>query len=151
MQDGDGKADGVTKLTLRVDCVRGSTVPIRAAPSTPGTPAEEVAPSAVDEEGGAPEQASTSDKKRRRMERNKRKSEKKKLNKLKSKGEKNEPRPPSGETVSNADNSTVQGHNPPVVTTTTPVDFPSGEGGGDLVEKVEGGEEDGWMDWQDWQ
>ena len=33
--------------------------------------------------------------------------------------------------------------NPPFVTTTTPVDFPSGEGGGELVEKAEGG---GWMD-----
>ena len=133
-QDGEGKAEGVAKLTLLTERVRElSTASIMSASSsTPGTPAEEVASSAVDEgEGGVPEQGGTLSK-----------SQKKKLRKKKNKGEKNSPRPPSGETVHNADDSTIQDRNPPVVAATPPVDIPNGEGEGELVEKVASGEED---------
>jgi hypothetical protein len=103
-----------------------------ARSSTPGTPAEEVASSAVDEEeSGAPEQAGTSSRKKSKKER-----KREKRNKNKNKGEKSSPHPPSWETVCNADNSTIQDHNPPVI------DIPSAEGEGELVEKVASDEED---------
>jgi hypothetical protein len=142
-QDGDGKADGPTKLTLLTERVRElSTASIMtASSSTPGTPAEEVASSAVDEEeSGAPEQAGTSNKTKTKKEREREKKKNKK--KDKKKGEKNSPHPPSGETMHNADNSTIQDRNPPVVATTPPVDIPSGEGEGELVEKAASSEED---------
>jgi translation initiation factor IF-2 len=147
-QDGDGKADGATKLTLLTDRVRElSTASIMSASSsTPGTPAEEVASSAVDEEeSGAPEQGGTLSKKKTKKEKEKEKKEKereKKKNKKKNKGEKNSPHPPSGETVHNADNSSIQDRNPPVVANPPSVDIPSGEGEGELVEKVASSEED---------
>ena len=140
-QDGDGKPDGATKLTLRTDRVRElSTASIMSASSsTPGTPAEEVASSAVDDEkGGAPGQAGTLTKNQKKREREK----ERKKNKNKNKGEKNSPHPPSAETVHNADDSTIQDRNPPVVATIPPVDIPNGEGEGELVEKVESNEED---------
>ena len=137
-QDGDGKANGAaTKLTLRTDRVRelSTASMMSSSSSAPGTPAEEVASSAVDEEEvGTPDQPGTSAK------------SKKKKKKKKNKGEKNSPRPPSGGTVSNADNSTVQDCNPPVVATTPPADIPNhegeGDGDGELVEKVASGDED---------
>jgi hypothetical protein len=148
-QDGDGKADGATRLTLRMDRVRElSTASIRpASSSTPGTPTEEVASSAVDEEEpGAPEQVCTLSRKRTRKEKEKEKKErereKKKKKKKKNKGEKNSPHPPSGETVHNADNSSIQDRNPPVVANPPSVDIPSGEGEGELVEKAASDEED---------
>jgi hypothetical protein len=134
-QDGDGKADGVTKPTLRLDRVRElSTASVMSASSTPGTPADEIVSSAVDEEeGGAPEQAGTSSKSKKKKRRGKNKN---------NRGEKNSPRPPSGKTASNADDLIVQDTKPPVVATTTLVDIPGGEGEGELVEKVPSGEED---------
>jgi hypothetical protein len=60
--------------------------------------------------------------------------------KQKKKGEKNSPRPPSGEAVKDANNSTVQDPKP---VATAPVDIPSGEGDGELVEKVDSGGGDG--------
>jgi hypothetical protein len=137
-QGGDEKAGGVTKLTLLTDRVRElSTASIMSASSsTPGTPAEDVASSAVDEEGGASEQGGTLTKSQKKKQRQRER------NKNKNKGEKNSPRPPSRETVHNADDSTTQDRNPPVVPTTAPVDIPNGEGEGELVEKVASGEED---------
>ena len=131
MRDDDGKAEAATKLTLLTDRVRElSTASIMSASSsTPGTPAEDVASSAVDEEEGS--RAGTSAK-----------NKKKKKNKKKNKGEKNSPHPPSTETVRNTDDSTTQDRNPPVVATTAPVDIPIVEGEGELVEKEASGGED---------
>jgi hypothetical protein len=110
-----------------------------ASSPTPGTPAEEVASSAVDgEECGAPEQVHT-------LSWREKKKIKRRIKRSKKKGEKNSPHPPSWETVHNAYNSTIQDRNPPVVATTAPVDIPSGEGEGELVEileKVASDEED---------
>ena len=132
-QDGDGKPNGGTKLTLHTDRVREmSTASIMtASSSTPGTPAEEVASSAVDEESGAPGRAGPLSR-----------SQKKKLKKKLKKGEKNSPHTPSAETLRNMDNSTIQNHKPPVVATPAPADIPGGEGDGELVEKDPCGEED---------
>jgi hypothetical protein len=139
-QDGDGKADGPAKLTLRMDRVRElSTASIMSASSsTPGTPDEEVASSAVEEESGALGQPGTLTKSKRKRQRERERK------KNKNKGEKNSPHPPSGETVHNADDSTIQDRKPPVVATTPPVEIPSGDGDGDgeLVEKVASSEED---------
>lgn len=131
-RDDDGKAEAATKLTLLTDRVRElSTASIMSASSsTPGTPAEDVASSAVDEEEGS--RAGTSAKNKK----------KKKNNKKKNKGEKNSPHPPSTETVRNTDNSTTQDRNPPVVATTAPVDIPIVEGESELVEKEASGGED---------
>ena len=131
-QNDDGKANGGTKLTLHTDRVREmSTASIMtASSSTPGTPAEELASSAVDEEeSGTPTLTKSQKKKLRR-----------KLNK--NKGEKNSPHTPSAETVRNTDNSTIQDRKFPIVATTAPVDIPGGEGDGELVEKEASGEED---------
>jgi hypothetical protein len=134
-QDVDAKADGTTKLTpLRIDRVRelSSASIMSASSSISGTPTEEAVSSAVDEEEtGAPGQASTSTKSKKSKKKNK---------KNKNKGEKNSPHPTSGETVHNADDSTIQDRNPPVVATTPPVDIPGGDG--ELVEKVASSEED---------
>ncbi len=130
-QDGDGKANGVTKLALRMDRVRElSTASVMSASSSaPGTPGEEAVSSAVDEDdGGAPSPAG-------HLTKNQKKRQKKKTKK----GEKNSPRPPPGETENNANNSTKQDHKPEPVAATT---IPSGEGEGELVEKVACGEED---------
>ena len=134
-QDGEGKAEGVTEISLLTDRVRELSPAsiLSASSSTPGTPAEHVASSAVDKGGGgAPEQRRTYLSK----------SQQKMLRKKKKKGEQNSPRPPSGETVHNVDDSTIQDRNPPVVAATPPVDIPNGEGEGELVEKVASGEED---------
>ena len=141
MQGGDGKADGITKLTLRTDRVRelSSASIMTASSSTPGTPAEEVASSAVDdEESGTPGQGGTPNRKQRKKQKQREKK------KDKNKGEENSPRPPSGKTVHNADDSTIQDRNPPVVVTTPPVHIPNGDGDGDgeLVEKPASSEED---------
>ena len=142
-QEGHVKADGATKLTLRTERVRelSTASMMSSSSSTPGTPADEVASSAVEEESGAPGQASTLSKSKKKRERE-RERKKNKMNK--NKGEKNSPHPPSGETVHNADDSTIQDRKPPVVATTTTVDIPSGDGDddGELVEKVASSEED---------
>ena len=132
-QEGDGMADGPIKLTLQTDRVRelSTASMMSSSSSTPGTPNEEVASSAIEEEGGGGQVGTlTKNQKKRNRKKNK------------NKGEKNSPRPPSGETVSNADNSAVQDRNPPLVATPAPVDIPSGEGEGELVEKVASSEED---------
>ena len=133
-QDGDVKGDGPTKLTLQMDRVRElSTASMMSSSSTPGTPAEEVASSAIEEEeGGETGEVGASNKKKKNK--NKKKNKKK--------GEKNGSRPPSWETVSNADNSVVQDRNPPVVATTAPVEIFNGEGEGELVENMASNEED---------
>jgi hypothetical protein len=97
--------------------------------SAPGTPAEETVSSAVEgeEDGAGPESASTPSK------------GKKKPKKKKKKGEKNSPHPPSKETVNVVDNPAVQDRKP---VATAPVDIPKGEGEGELVEKVDSGEEE---------
>jgi hypothetical protein len=93
-QDGEGKAEGVTKLTLLPDRVRElSTAPIMSAfSSTPGT---------------------------RTSSRKKTKKEMMRLRRLENKGP-YRPHPPFGETVHNADDSTIRDCNPPVVDTTAP-------------------------------
>ena len=147
---GDGKANDTSKLTLRTDRVRElSTASIMSASSsTPGTPAEEVASSAV-EESGAPGQAGTMSKSKRKREKEKEKKREKeekakerKKDKDKDKGEKNSPHPQSRKTVHNADDSTIQDRNLPVVAATPPVDIPTGDSDGELVEKVASSEED---------
>jgi hypothetical protein len=107
-----------------------------ATSSAPETPAEETASSAMEEESGAAESAGPSGKNKRR---NAKKQEKKAARKNK-KGEKNSPRPPSGEKVKDANNPTVQDPKPVVP---APVAIPSGEGDGELVEKGEGSGGDG--------
>jgi hypothetical protein len=127
------KADAVTKLTLRVRELSTASI-MSASSSTPGTPAEDVASSAVDDDDdGAPEQGGTSSKSKRKKNKGKKK---------KNKGEKNSPHPPSAEPVRNTDNSTIQDRNPPAVATTTPVDIPTVEDEGELVEKEASGGED---------
>lgn len=136
-RDDDGKADAATtKLTLLTDRVRElSTASIMSASSSaPGTPAEDVASSAVDdEEDVAPEQGGPSSKSKKKKSKSKKK---------KNKGEKNSPHPPSAETVRHTDNSTIQDRNPPPVAITAPVDIPIVDGEGELVEKEASGEED---------
>jgi hypothetical protein len=146
-QDGDGKVDGTAKLTVRTARVRelSSASIMSASSSTPGTPDEEVVSSAVDEkESGVPGQAGTSNKNKTKKEKEKEreKERKKRQQQRKKKGEKNSPHTPSGETVHNADDSTIQDRNPPVVASTPPVHIPSGDGDVELVERVAGSEED---------
>jgi hypothetical protein len=110
-----------------------------ATSSAPGTPTEDVASSAVEEdEDGAPGQGGTLTKSQKKRLKKKNNNKNNKNNK----GEKNSPHPPSAETVRNTDDSTIQDRNPPAVATTAPVDVPIVGGEAELVDKDGSAEED---------
>jgi hypothetical protein len=134
--DDMGKLGGTPKPVLRLDHIREISTASTMSSSAPDTPGEDAASSAVDleDDGGAPGSAVTQNKKRRRPK------------KKKMKGEKNSPRPPSGATVNDVDNSIAQDPKPVAaapVDVHIPVPIPSGEGEGELVEKVDSSGDDG--------
>ena len=129
-QEDSGKPGGVAKLTVRTDRVRelSTASSMSGTSSTLGTPADELASSAVDgKDSGTPDSATTLSK-----------NQKKRLKKKLKQGEKNSPHLPSKETANVVDNSTVQERKP---VATAPVDIPKGEGEGELVERVESGKD----------